>query len=737
MKKPRFAVGCVFGLLSSLSAFGQVTLNWGGGSTGINSNLSSSGNWLEATAPGGNDLVIAGRRDATPPLDPLPSIPTLLTGGSTGAGTNYSIRSLSMDNAAGRFGSSGLRIGPTTSSTSTTESILTFATAGINILSATNNATTTFWRFNTVGANLTLNLAYAGTGTIVVDGTSRMTFDSVPMTGGGGVDKTGDGRLFTGSASTFTGGATVSGGTWVTNAGSIRDTVTNAINSGPFGRGPVTLGGGTIRSSSETARTYHNGVVLAANSTLGGSVILDALIGPVLTGAQTFTDSASGSTSLTAAVTLNVISNATWNQVITATDSTFAITKTGTGTLTLGRNNSYEGGTEVSEGSLGFGTSGALGSGPVSLHGGTRLGASELSLDPVNPLELLGNVELGGVANVVNRLSGSVDLNGATRSITLGNSTVLGGEISNGGLDLVSTSGTRSLTLAGTNTYAGPTTVSGGRLIVNGSIASNVTVATPASVGGEGLITGDVTVNGSLVPGPTTANVPGILQISGKLALSSGSTASFEILDAATSDRVNVSGAVTLDGTVALVMLPAYVAAAGDRFDLLDSPASPVLGASFALSLPVLPTGLAWDSSSFAGDGVVEIIAVTATPFETWATGYALAGNDALQASDPDHDGFSNLQEFSFGGNPTAATASLVTAEKSGSAFIVTYIARDTDVTYAVKTSGNLTLWSAAVGIVDLGGVDQSGIPAGYTRKQFTREIGSSEYFRVESTTSF
>lgn len=726
--KPRFVLGLSIGLFSTLSASAQVTLNWSGGTTGGNANFTTAGNWLEATSPTANplsDLVIANRNGTA-------AFPSLLTGG------DYTIRSLSMDNAAGRFGTSGLRIGPTTASVSTATSTVSFGTPDITILSATNNATTTFWRFPTTipdTASLFLNLNYTGKSTINVDGTSRMTFDGVPMIGTGGIIKVGDGRVFTGSSQTFAGGATITTGTWVTNASSIRNTVDNTLTSGPFGLGPITLNGGTVRSSSETGRSYHNNVVLAASSTLGGSVILDPLVGSVLTGTQTFTDTTSGSTSLAASVTLTSISNTVWNQVITATDDAYILTKAGTGTLTLGRDNSYAGGTDVTEGTLGYATAGALGSGPVTLREGSRFGGSEASIQPTNPIEILGNVGFG-LGTFINFLGGDVDLNGATRSLNLTNSTVFSGVVSNGGIEVISASATRSLTLSGTNTYTGPTTVSGGRLIVNGSITSDVTTAAAGSVGGEGEITGSVIVNGGLIPGPTTTNTTGTLLVTGPITLNAGSTASFEILDASAVDHLNVTGTATLNGTVALVLLPGYVPADGDTFDLLDSPAPPTLGGSFAFSLPTLPSGLAWDTSGFASTGSVEII--SSSPYETWAADYSLVGDDALANGDPDHDGFTNAQEFAFGTAPNASTGTLVTLTISGTDVLVTYIERNADVSYSVRSNTDLQpTWPVATGITYLGSVDQTGVPLGYTRKQFTAPIATKQFYRVESTTLF
>ena len=62
--------------------------------------------------------------------------------------------------------------------------------------------------------------------------------------------------------------------------------------------------------------------------------------------------------------------------------------------------------------------------------------------------------------------TGSVNLGGGTRTVTLGNSATFSNEISNGGLNVVSSGSPRTLNLGGTNSYSGAT-----------SVGTNVTLA--------------------------------------------------------------------------------------------------------------------------------------------------------------------------------------------------------------------------------------------------------------------
>jgi outer membrane autotransporter protein len=97
-----------------------------------------------------------------------------------------------------------------------------------------------------------------------------------------------------------------------------------------------------------------------------------------------------------------------------------SLTKVGTGTLTLSGDNSYSGGTDLTSGGLIADNDNALGSGSVSLNGGTTLGlVGGIHLNTVNYTQSAGStleMELGGTgANQWDELSG----NGAA-TFTLG-----------------------------------------------------------------------------------------------------------------------------------------------------------------------------------------------------------------------------------------------------------------------------------------------------------------------------
>lgn len=176
---------------------------------------------------------------------------------------------------------------------------------------------------------------------------------------------------------------------------------------------------------------------------------------------------------------------------ITTADSDLVIGDgTDPGIVGLYGTNAIAGNIIVNSGALGYGATNVFGTSTVILSNGTRFG--QLSTIGTNAIEertiaakisILGDVTFGlGTHGCY--FAGGIDLNGATRVITLSNSTTISGVISNGALTVTDTNGaTRSLTLDAANAYTGATVISnGGRLAVSGSIASSASIT--AETGG-------------------------------------------------------------------------------------------------------------------------------------------------------------------------------------------------------------------------------------------------------------
>ena len=187
---------------------------------------------------------------------------------------------------------------------------------------------------------------------------------------------------------------------------------------------------------------------------------------------------------------------------------TLALTKVGTGVLTLSGSNSYTGGTQINAGVLAFGHTSGLGTGTVTIGSGTLRAAVS-----------------GTVANPIATNGSRIDTNG--------NSVRLSGVISgSNGLTKAATSGT--LTLAGDNTFTGNVVVDG---------ASSILVATR---------------NTSLGTGTKTVTVTGFdrtLALDGSAGnITLGSNISYSFSNNTTQALWNLAGNNTVSGSISMTV---------------------------------------------------------------------------------------------------------------------------------------------------------------------------------------
>jgi autotransporter-associated beta strand protein len=262
----------------------------------------------------------------------------------------------------------------------------------------------------------------------------------------------------------------------------------------------------------------------------------------------------------------NVVnSGATLNiqTIISENGGARTLTKTGAGQLTLGSPNTFTGGVVLSAGTLGVGSSTALGSGNLTINGGT-LAAVTSPRTITNAITVGGNFTLGGLTQSITLNGATLNLGGATRTITLNNSATIGGVVSNGGLILENPSGTRNLTLNGNNTYLGATTVNSGTLILGGAGSINTTSA--------------ITVNGGTFKNNSSVNLTAPLTFtSGTVGGTNLSGVDLTIGTGQVLSPGNSPGTMTADDTTFatggafLFEMNNTGGAAGTNWDLLNS----------------------------------------------------------------------------------------------------------------------------------------------------------------------
>ncbi len=425
----------------------------------------------------------------------------------------------------------------------------------------------------------TLNLTNTGTITgsgfgLTLAGTGSGTISSVIGTGTGTLTRTGTGGIWTLSgANTYTGGTT--------------------INSGVL----QLSGSGTLGSTSGSLTV--NGGALDLNGTNQGVGNLNG------SGGLIYNNAASTNSTLTIGN-----GNATGGDYmgsIIAAGGTLALTKTGTGALTLSGSNSYAGATTISGGTLQLGDGGTAGSisgtstitdnanltidrsnsvtqltdlNNIAIAGTgsfTQLGTGTTTLSVANSysggttvtagtLKMSGSGTLGSTSGTLTVNGGTLDLNSTSQTVgalngtagaintstgsstlTVGNGGGTGsyaGTIANGsGTVALTKTGAGTETLTGANTYTGATNANGGSLFING----NQSVATGAvNVNNSGTtLGGSGTIGGSVTVNSGANLAPGATGTGSNAKLNTGALT----LASTSNFKVDITGAGETLGT--------------------------------------------------------------------------------------------------------------------------------------------------------------------------------------------
>ncbi|KZB16484.1 AIDA autotransporter-like protein ShdA, partial [Salmonella enterica subsp. enterica serovar Derby] len=342
------------------------------------------------------------------------------------------------------------------------------------------------------GTLVATNVEALGSGDVTDNATLELntggTFDNV-ISGSGQVVKSGDEMLTLSGANSYTGGTTISGGTLVVSnvealgSGDVTDNATLELNTGGDFDNNIGGTGSVVKSGDKTL------TLSGANSYTGGTTISGGTL--VATNVE-----ALGSGDVTDNATLELNTGGTFDNVISGSGQ---VVKSGDEMLTLSGANSYTGGTTISGGTLVASNVEALGSGDVTDNATLELntggdfdnaisGSGQVVKSGDDALTLSGNNSYTGgtlisdgtlVASNVEALGSGDVTNDAVLELNTG------GDFDNAisGSGQVVKSGDKTLTLSGANSYTGGTTISGGTLV-----ASNV----------EALGSGDITDNATL-----------------------------------------------------------------------------------------------------------------------------------------------------------------------------------------------------------------------------------------------
>ena len=328
------------------------------------------------------------------------------------------------------------------------------------------------------------------------------------ITGDGDLSFSGPGTLTLGATNTYGGLTRVSGGTLrLTNHGSFGSG--NVVNDSAvvIERADSFTLGNTISGLGSLTHSGNGTTIITGNNSYAGGTTISAGILQVGNGSNTGSLGSGGVvvSSSGASLSFNRSDNLTFDQNLTGSGR---LVQAGTGTLSILSNNSNTGGTVVSSGVLKVGnggTSGALGTGNISISSGATLAYDRSdSVTLGNALSGAGSLRQSGAGSLIitansSHTGGTIIDNGRILQIGAGSTTgSLGsGAVTNNGTLVYNRSGfttfannisgTGSLevtstasftTLSGSNTYSGSTRIRGTEITVGQNALAGSTLTT-------------------------------------------------------------------------------------------------------------------------------------------------------------------------------------------------------------------------------------------------------------------
>lgn len=437
-----------------------------------------------------------------------------------------------------------------------------------------------------------------------------------------------------------------------------------------------------------------------------------------------------------------------------------SVVKSGAGLLTINAANTFTGGVTIQSGTVRIGNAAALGTGVVTLRGGTL---DTQALAPTNAIAVAAESTItggsGGGLQGIKAVTGSDRLNVVSTSVFdfEGSLSGFSGRLAMSGAGsfrfdgsagssaaefdlgtrplsarsgiafaLGALSGVAGSVLTGAsgsgNTTAVTYTIGGNGasttfagVIANGGGVTSVTKtgAGTLTLTGANTFTGATTISagrfalsGSLTSAITASSgtlaPQGAPATSGNLNVQSGGR--FEARVGAASDTLSVGGSVTLSG--ALDVIPSPILAPGSTFTIISKTSAGAVSGAFSGK----PENSIFSSGGYnfrirytGGDGNDVVLTLVTTATENWR--YQFFGNIANTGAgsdtfDANGDGENNLLEFATAQNPNAGTVAATTITRNGGNLEFTYnrpTAAD-GIVYAVEWRDDLSsgAWSAA-----------------------------------------
>jgi outer membrane autotransporter protein len=519
--------------------------------------------------------------------------------------------------------------------------------------------------------NLTIESGYTITGNVVGTGSDKFTW-------GGSTNGTFDLGLFSTQFSGFSTRGKTGTSTWTLTNGIVTEVVDIDGGKLQFATGSLLAGNADVASGATLSFNQTGTITYGAVISGAGNFEQENAAGTVVFNTdQTYT----GTTTINGTLQLGIggtaggissssdivnngalIVNRSNGITLGNISGNGTLTKQAAGTLTLLGDTTFSS-VSVTGGGLQIGNGGATGtiSGDIALSSGTslrfnRTGTSTYagSVSGGGSFTKLGAgtvIATGALAN-----TGGITISAGTMQFGNGGSTgsFTGNVTNNATIDInrsgtfqygdvmsgsgaVDVSGPGTVVFTNTNSYTGDTAITNGILSVNGQIGDggSTTHIDGGKLGGTGTIVGTVLVNGGGRLGP--GNSIGTLNVTGDVTFAPNSTLEVE-LSPSSSDLLQVSGLVTINGGTVVVIAPSGSYVPGTVYTIITA------GSAVTGKFAALDTSLAFvtPTINYLPNSVTLTINRNATNFTDVAQTYnqyqVASALQQLQSGNPLYD---------------------------------------------------------------------------------------------------
>ena len=230
---------------------------------------------------------------------------------------------------------------------------------------------------------------------------------------------------------------------------------------------------------------------------------------------------------------------------------------------------------------------------------------------------------------------------------------------------------------------------------------NSASTGTSGRLSGSGKLVANLLSAGTIAPGLATS--AGSITVTGNVTLQSTAHLAFDLgglVRKTGYDFFNVSGALTLGGSLDVALLGGFAPQVGNTFDLFDS--GSLAGSFSALNLPVLTGGLSWNTTLLPTTGVISVAGLTVAP-TTYTLGASASaatihkGGSATITAPITNTGAAgtdtlNFNSLNVSASPAGGTVTGVTLTLSNSALANNNGTQSGTATFSSTTAGTYTL---------------------------------------------